>query len=159
MEQNCICWCPQVIDSWGTPKQGSNAFTSDLNQPKAWSLPACIILLSVLHLLCGPVPVPRVTMFPAQKGMQCHMNHFPVASQLRAWTTELHCQHLPRVAYVARRCSENTFPAPRKAVELPFLTMHLTKRLAVAFSHLHWEHGSCNWLMDWLFRAAGALLA
>lgn len=82
MEQNSICWCSEVTDSWGTPKRSSNAFTSDFDQPRAWSLPAYIILPSISQLLRGPAPVPRVTMFPVQKGMQCHMSHFPVASQL-----------------------------------------------------------------------------
>jgi len=60
---------------------------------------------------------------------------------------------------MARRCSGNIFPAPRKAVGLPFLTTYSTKRPAAAFSHLHSEQESCNWLMDGLLRAAGALLA
>lgn len=104
MEQGFLCWCQQVMDSWGTLKPSSNAFPSDLNQPRARALPAYIVLQSISQLLCGPAPVPRVTVSPAQKWMQCHVSHFPVASQTKDHSTvllplptrgeEAHLEHL-----------------------------------------------------------------
>lgn len=112
---------------------------------QAWSLSAYIILLSIPQLLCSPVPALQVTMLPAQKRMHCLMSHFPVASQLGAQPTELHCQHFPHSAYTARRCSRNIFSAPRKAVELPFPATHPIKTWQKEpFSHMQWEQGSYN---------------